>query len=87
MHELGDSREAPLCENRLMSTSLGFRTRQLLRKDAAPAQGSCSAIGFPMSLDWYHAILAAFFIGVWLIVGQIVATDRSEVRDSLRTDP
>ena len=29
-----------------------------------------------MSLEWFHAMLGAVFVGVWIIVGQIVATDR-----------
>lgn len=29
-----------------------------------------------MSLECYQAILGAFFLGVWLIVGQIVASDK-----------
>lgn len=29
-----------------------------------------------MSLEWFQAMLGAVFVGVWLIVGQIVATDR-----------
>jgi hypothetical protein len=35
---------------------------------------------FSMSLEWFHAVLGAFFVGVWLIVGQIVAADRSGLR-------
>lgn len=29
-----------------------------------------------MSLEWFHAMLGAVFVGVWIIVGQIVATDK-----------
>jgi hypothetical protein len=29
-----------------------------------------------MSLEWFHAILGGMFVGVWLIVGQIMATER-----------
>ncbi len=29
-----------------------------------------------MSLEWFHAMLGAFFVGVWIIVGQIIATDK-----------
>jgi hypothetical protein len=31
-----------------------------------------------MSLEWFHAVLGTFFVCVWIIVGQIVATDRSD---------
>ena len=33
-----------------------------------------------MSLEWFHAVLGVLFVGIWLIVGQIVATDRHEAR-------
>lgn len=33
-----------------------------------------------MSLEWFHAVLGAFFVGVWIIVGQIVATDRTDFK-------
>ncbi len=26
-----------------------------------------------MSLEWFHAVLGTFFVGIWLIVGQIIA--------------
>ncbi len=29
-----------------------------------------------MSLEWFNAMLGAIFVGVWVIVGQIVATER-----------
>lgn len=29
-----------------------------------------------MPLEWFHALLGAIFIGVWLMVGQIVASER-----------
>lgn len=29
-----------------------------------------------MSLEWFHAVLGAFFVGVWIMVGQIIATDK-----------
>lgn len=29
-----------------------------------------------MSLELFHAMLGAFFVGVWIMVGQIVAMDR-----------
>ena len=29
-----------------------------------------------MYLEWFHAVLAVFMLGMWLLVGQIVATDR-----------
>ena len=29
-----------------------------------------------MSLEWIHAMLGAFFVCVWIIVGQIIATDK-----------
>jgi hypothetical protein len=29
-----------------------------------------------MSLEWFHATLGAVFVGVWILVGQIVATDK-----------
>ena len=32
-----------------------------------------------MTLELFHTVLGAFFIGVWVIVGQIVATDRSRI--------
>lgn len=31
-----------------------------------------------MSLEWFHAMLGAFFVCVWIIVGQIIATDKRE---------
>ncbi len=30
-----------------------------------------------LSLEWFHAMLGAVFVGVWIMVGQIVAMDRS----------
>lgn len=33
-----------------------------------------------MSLEWFHVVLGLVFVGIWLIVGQIVARDRSHVR-------
>ena len=33
-----------------------------------------------MTLEWFHAVLGAFFVGVWIIVGQIVATDRTDLK-------
>lgn len=35
-----------------------------------------------MSLEWFHAVLGTIFIGIWLIVGQIIAKDRQVVRSS-----
>ncbi|MBX3420999.1 MAG: hypothetical protein KF752_05505 [Pirellulaceae bacterium] len=35
-----------------------------------------------MSLEWFHVVLGVFFVGIWLIAGQIVALDRQEVRGS-----
>ncbi len=29
-----------------------------------------------MSVEWFHAVLGVFFVAIWLIVGQIVATDK-----------
>jgi hypothetical protein len=29
-----------------------------------------------MSLEWFHAMLGAFFVGVWIIVGQIITNDK-----------
>ncbi|GIX00432.1 MAG: hypothetical protein KatS3mg111_3764 [Pirellulaceae bacterium] len=31
-----------------------------------------------MSLEWFHAVLGTFFVGVWLIVGQIIAHQSRE---------
>lgn len=31
-----------------------------------------------LSLEWFHAMLGAVFVGVWIMVGQIVATDRAQ---------
>jgi|694.fasta_scaffold00145_73 hypothetical protein len=39
-----------------------------------------------MSLEWFHAVLGLVFIGIWLIVGQIIARDRSDVRQSSGDD-
>ena len=52
----------------------GSRIHRLLRKD--DASRISRAIGRDMSLEWFHAMLGAFFIGVWIMVGQIVATDK-----------
>jgi hypothetical protein len=29
-----------------------------------------------MSLEWFHAMIGAVFVGVWIMVGQIVAADK-----------
>ena len=39
-----------------------------------------------MSLEWFHVVLAAVFVGIWLIVGQIIAKDRQELRYSSQDD-
>ncbi len=31
-----------------------------------------------MSLEWFHAVIAAFFLGIWFMVVQIVALDKRE---------
>ncbi len=31
-----------------------------------------------MNLEWFHAVLATFFTTIWLIVGQIMAVERSK---------
>jgi hypothetical protein len=33
-----------------------------------------------MSLELFQAVLGLFFMAVWVVVGQILATDRSELR-------
>jgi len=43
-------------------------------EDAPP--GTLSAQALVMSLEWFHAMLGGFFVCVWIIVGQIVATDK-----------
>lgn len=35
-----------------------------------------------MSLEWLQIVLGTFFVGIWLIVGQIVAKDRRAVRSN-----
>lgn len=48
----------------------------VLRKDDASHLVLCSAIGQNMTLEWFNALLGAMFVGVWLLVGQIIATER-----------
>ena len=47
-----------------------------MRKDDASLLVLCSAIGQIMPLELFHAMLGAMFVGVWIIVGQIMATER-----------
>lgn len=38
-------------------------------------------MGFIMTLEWFHGVLGIFFLAIWLIVGQILATERRHVED------
>jgi len=36
-------------------------------------------MGSLMTLDWFHLVLGMFFVAIWLIVGQILATERKQL--------
>ena len=63
-----------------MCANSGSRIRTVIAQGRRTQIVPSSAIGKAMTLEWFHAVLGAIFIGVWIIVGQIVAADRSDLK-------
>jgi hypothetical protein len=39
-----------------------------------------------MSVEWFQAVLGLFFVAVWVVVGQILATDRQDLSSASMMD-